>query len=105
MIQKLQQYLDIHLENTPTVPEISDEMGYSPSYLAREFKKQTGMTIQQYLRARRIELARLALRSSGDSVQNIGHRLGFGSQSYFTEQFRKSVGMTPTEYRQRNGLD
>ena len=104
LFQKLFQYLDTHLENTPSMPDIAEEMGYSVSYLAREFKKKTGQTMQQYLRSRRIELAKLALLSSNDSIQNICHRLGFGSQSYFTEQFRKAVGMTPTEYRQRNGI-
>ena len=104
LFQKLFQYLDTHLENTPSIPDIADEMGYSVSYLAREFKKQTGQTMQQYLRQRRIELAKLALLSSNDSIQNICHRLGFSSQSYFTAEFRKAVGMTPTEYRQRNGI-
>ena len=104
LFQKLFQYLDTHLENTPSIPEIAAEMGYSASYLAREFKKQSGQTMQQYLRSRRIELAKLALLSSNDSIQNICHSLGFGSQSYFTAEFRKAVGMTPTEYRQRNGV-
>ncbi len=104
MIQRLRQYLDTHPEQTPVVPELAAELGYSPSHLAREFKKQTGQTIQQYLRSRRIELARLALRSSGESVQSICHRLGFSSQSYFAAEFRKAVGLTPTAYRQRNGL-
>ena len=105
LFQKLFQYLDTHLENTPSIPDIADEMGYSVSYLAREFKKQTGQTMQQYLRQRRIELAKLALLSSNDSIQNICHHLGFSSQSYFTAEFRKAVGMTPTEYRQRNGIE
>ena len=87
------------------MPDIAEEMGYSVSYLAREFKKQTGQTMQQYLRQRRIELAKLALLSSNDSIQNICHSLGFSSQSYFTAEFRKAVGMTPTEYRQRNGIE
>lgn len=104
LLQKLQEYLDTHLENTPSVPEIAAQMGYSPSYLARTFKKQTGQTIQQYLRSRRIELSKLALLSSNDSIQTICYRLGFGSQSYFTEQFRKVVGMSPTKYRQKNGI-
>ena len=104
LMQKLRQYLDTHLENTPSVPEIAEELGYSESYLAREFKKHTGLTIQQYQRARRLELAKLALLSSNDSIQNICRGLGFSSQSYFTAEFRKAVSMTPTEYRQRNGL-
>lgn len=54
LFQKLFQYLDTHLENTPSMPDIAKGMGYSVSYLAREFKKQTGQTMQQYLRSVRI---------------------------------------------------
>lgn len=104
LMQKLREYLDTHLEKAPSVPQIAEELGYSASYLAREFKKQTGLTMQQYQRSRRIELAKLALRSSSNSIQDICQSLGFGSQSYFTEQFRAAVGMTPTEYRRKNGI-
>lgn len=48
--------------------------------------------------------AKDALRLSGESVQAICHRLGFGSQSYFGAQFKKHIGMTPTEYRKRQGI-
>lgn len=103
-VQNLRRYLDSHLERTPTLAELSEAVGFSASYLAREFKRQTGVTIHGYLRARRIELAALALRSGDEPVQNLAHRLGYSSQSYFTEQFKAELGMTPGEYRRRCGL-
>lgn len=98
------QYLDAHPEEKLNVPELAEKMGCSVSCLTRAFKRETGRTLKEYLLERRLALAQDALRSSSESIQNICHRLGFGSQSYFTEQFRKGVGMTPTVFRQRNGL-
>lgn len=97
------QYLDAHPEEKLNVPDLAERMGCSASSLTRAFKRETGRTLKEYLMERRLKLAQDALRSSGDSVQNICHSLGFSSQSYFTAEFRKAVGMTPTEYRQRNG--
>lgn len=98
------QYLDAHPEEKLNVPELAEKIGCSVSSLTRAFKRDTGRTLKEYLLDRRLQLAQDALRSSDDSIQDICHRLGFGSQSYFTEQFRKALGMTPTAYRQRNGL-
>ena len=84
-------------------PELSAQMGYSASRLTKMFKRDTGMTINEYLLSERIAQAKDALRLSGESVQNICHRLGFGSQSYFGKQFKRATGMTPLEYREKQG--
>jgi len=44
-----------------------------------------------------------ALRNTSESIQQISERLGFGSVSYFSAQFRKAVGQTPSDYRNRRG--
>ncbi|MBQ6363305.1 MAG: helix-turn-helix domain-containing protein [Lachnospiraceae bacterium] len=103
LVQNTCQYLLDHLSEPLNVPMLAKEMGYSVSYLARVFRKQTGMTLHEYQRAKRIERAMDALREGTEPVQSICHRLGFGSHSYFTEQFRKHTGMTPNDYRRHNG--
>ena len=50
-----------------------------------------------------MERAKLALRNTSESIQQISERLGFGSVSYFSAQFRKAVGQTPSDYRNRRG--
>ena len=103
LVQNTCQYLQEHLSETLNVPLLAKQMGYSVSYLARTFRQQTGMTLHEYQRTKRMEQAMAALRAGDEPVQSICHRLGFGSHSYFTEQFRKHTGMTPNDYRRHNG--
>ena len=104
MVQGACQYLESHTGEKLSVPALAEKMGYSVSYLTREFKQQTGMTVNEYLLSQRIRLAKEALRGSQESIQSISHRLGFGSHSYFTAQFKAATGMTPVEYRLKNGV-
>lgn len=94
-------YMDFHLEENVTIALLARETGYSDYYLSKKFKKETGLSVKDYLLQKRIERAKFFLSKTSQSVQEIGERLQFCSQSYFTESFRKEVGMTPTEYRAR----
>lgn len=102
-IENCCHYLQLHCAEPIRIPALAQKMGYSPSHLTRLFKRETGMTILDYVRCARMEQAKDALRLSGESVQSICHRLGFGSQSYFGKQFREATGMSPTEYREKHG--
>ena len=104
LVQSACYYLDSHLGEKISVPALAEKMGYSATYLTRVFKRQTGMTVNEYVRAQRIRQAKEALREGQESVQSISHRLGFGSHSYFTAQFKEATGMTPIEYRLKNGV-
>ena len=95
------EYIDFHLEEDINISVIARETGYSDYYLSKKFKKETGFSIKDYIRSKRMERAKFLLDKTKESVQEIGERLQFCSQSYFTETFRKEIGMTPTEYRTR----
>lgn len=97
-------YLQVHLTEKISIPELAARLNYSSSYLAKIFKREMGMTIHQYIMSLKIQQAQDALRLGRASVQDICSHLGFGSQSYFGEQFKKATGMTPLEYRQKQGI-
>lgn len=104
MVQSACQYLENHIGEKLSVPALAEKMGYSVTYLTRVFKRQTGMTVNEYLLSQRIRQAKEALRGSREPIQSISQSLGFGSHSYFTAQFKAAVGMTPVEYRLKNGV-
>ena len=93
------EYIEMHLEDKLSLSILAKRTGYSANYLTRKFKQETGLTPIVYIRKQRIERAALLLRTTQDDVQSIGERLGFCSQSYFAEHFRKQFGLPPTEYR------
>ena len=101
-IKKCCDYIQMNIEKKITVSELAKACGYSETHLSRRFKQETGMTISAYILKEKIACAKSYLSSSSKPVQEIAARLGFESQSYFGEQFRKQEGMTPGQYRQRH---
>ena len=83
------------------IAALAESVGYNKNYLSTKFSREVGVSLSDYLARLRVERAKLALRNTSESIQQISERLGFGSVSYFSAQFRKAVGQTPTDYRNR----
>jgi AraC-like DNA-binding protein len=71
----------------------------SPAHFSREFRRAFGEPPHQYLLTRRMERAAALLRSTDRSVADICFLVGLTSVGSFTTSFRKTYGMSPTEYR------
>lgn len=71
----------------------------SPTYLASLFKKEAGITINQFITEKRMQLASNLLINSGMQIQEIALYLGYQDTSYFSRVFRKEMRMSPQEYR------
>ncbi len=71
-------------------------------HFARAFKKTFGMPPHQFILHSRIEAAKVALVKDDIGLADLARSLGFGSQSRFSEVFRKSTGLSPAQYRRRN---
>ncbi len=99
VIQKAIHYIHIHLHEKITLENVSDYIGLSPCYLSRLFKKETGLSMVDYIQKERVESARNMLIYSEYSVSAISEYLHFSTQSYFIKIFRKYMGMTPAKYR------
>lgn len=74
----------------------------SQTALINDFKKLTGYTIVQYRNIKRMEYVADSLVKSNYSVTAIANTLNISSLGYFSQQFKKQFGMTPTEYQQQH---
>ncbi len=90
-----------HYDEPIEVARLADLSHLSVSQFDRRFKRLYQMTPTQYVVRVRINAACQALTTSDRSVAEIAQACGFYDQSYFTKQFRKQLGQTPTEYRAR----
>lgn len=95
-------YIYDHLHTRITVETLSKKAGLNPSYLSRLFKKETGITISNYIQNKKIETAKNMLIYSDYTLSQISSTLAFPTQSYFTEIFHKKTGFTPSKYRALN---
>jgi AraC family transcriptional regulator len=96
-----QMLRDDHLPRS--LSALSAAVGRHPAHVAREFRAHYGCTVGAFVRARRIDTAREALRRSDRSIAEIALDAGFYDQSHFTNTFRRLLGTTPERYRARNG--
>ena len=72
----------------------------SPYHFARQFKAATGLPPHQYVLARRVERAKQLLQGGGDfSLAQVAARAGFSDQSQFSQHFKRTVGVTPGQFR------
>ncbi len=92
-------YIHEHVTEPLKVADIAAFSGFSPNYIARIFKKETGQSIRDYIRTARINEAKTLLHYSSLSLAEISQQLAFSSQSFFTATFHQMTGMTPLEYR------
>ena len=81
------------------IEDIAKECFISRSYLARQFKKEVGMTIKQYILMQLINSAQWQLCHTDTSVEKISRDLGFCNQFYFSECFKKHFRVSPLQYR------
>ena len=78
---------------------LAQRLSVSNVYLSSTFKKETGMTITEYIRKRRLNYATYLLKNTSIQVQTVAMHCGIVDVQYFTKLFKKEMGMTPSEYR------
>ncbi len=98
-IIRVQKYIITNLTEDLTLEQLASVAETSPQHLSRLFKKECGMTITDYIRKQKIGEAKWMLQSSDNPIYEIAEALGFSSQNYFCNVFRKETGMTPSEFK------
>ena len=94
-------YIKANFLRSLTLDDIAREVGLNKCYLARTFKKATGMTLIAYRNMVRCECAQKMLVKGNCSISEVGHRCGFENDSYFSKTFKSVVGMLPSEFQKR----
>ncbi len=97
---QIKDYLDSNYADHITLDTLTELTHMNKYYMAHSFSKHTGQSPIQYLNNRRMEAACTLLKDTDYSISSISSTVGFSSQSYFTQAFRKKYGMTPIRYRQ-----
>lgn len=92
-------YIYYNLHKTITVDDLAFYVKLNPSYLSILFKKETGESISEFIRKKRIDAAKNMLVLSDYSLNEISEFLAFSSYSHFSSIFQKYTNMTPKEYQ------
>ena len=98
-------YIYVHIMDRITIQELASAISISPAHLSRIFKQETGISVSEYIRQRKIDMAKNLLRFSDYDFADIAAMLSYSSQSHFIQHFRTQMGMTPKAYRDRNYMN
>ncbi len=101
-IARIKEYvLAHHADPDLLVETIALDVGLSESYLCTLFKQACGVTVKDHVTRVRIERAKELLRASVDKLHAVALQVGFRDANYFSTVFKREVGLTPREYRER----
>ena len=99
VVQRSVVMIDSDLSAHLTLGVLAEAQSVSPGYLSAVFKRDTGMTVSEFVRTRRVEYASHLLATTELQVQTVAQHCGIIDVQYFTKIFKRHTGMTPLEYR------
>lgn len=99
LVSKIIQHIVENPGDKVLFSQVAKSFKISHRQLDRRFKDATGLTPQQFLNRKRIEIACKILREERTQLLDIAIDLGYSDQSAFTAQFRQCMGITPAKYR------
>lgn len=99
IVNQVLQHIDKHYAEELSLKLLGAHYHLHPVYLGQLFHKETGETFAEYINKYRIERAKEQLRNSNLKVHEIARNVGYWETGYFYKQFRKYVGISPTDFK------
>lgn len=100
-VEEAVDYIRKNYASRITINSCAEAISLSEGYLSRLFRKETGYTFNAYLAAYRIHVAMRLLRDHHMKVYEVAPQVGYTDTAYFSTQFKKAVGISPSEYQDR----
>ena len=97
-VQRMQEYIEAHLDEEITLAQLAAVSLYSPWYSYRLFREHTGLTVADYIRRLRLSRSAMRLKEGNIRITDAAMQLGFGSVDGYTRAFRREFGCNPMEY-------
>lgn len=97
------KYIKVHLRENPSLKETAKGIHVSPSYLSKIFINQLHTSFSDFVLNEKVQYAQKLLVNSKMSMTQIAMESGFSSNAYFSDCFKRSMGISPTQFRKENG--
>lgn len=102
VIESVRTYIMNNFSRQLTLDDLAGYVKLSPAYLAFIFKEVTGFTVMDYLTRTRIDAAKKYLHQVDLNISEVAVKVGYDDPNYFSNVFRKIVGVPPSKYRACN---
>ena len=101
LIADAKKILVDNIQSNITIPELSRRVGVNTTKLKQGFKKVYGCTINEYVRNKKLSLAKELVLEGSLSVKQIAEKVGYRNYAYFASRFKERYGALPSEYMRR----
>lgn len=98
-VSRIKEYIDTNYFENITLDSLANQTNLNKFYISHLFKDALGISPINYLNSKRLSVCKTLLKTSSLSISEISETVGFSSQSYFTQTFKKFTNMTPNQYR------
>ncbi|MGN1006440.1 MAG: helix-turn-helix domain-containing protein, partial [Aristaeellaceae bacterium] len=98
-ITGITRYLQEHLAEEISLSVLAENFHLNPQYISQLFKSEIGVNFLAYLTNIRMEKAKKLLLATSLSIAEVAEQSGYGDYRVFTKVFKKSEGITPSQYR------
>lgn len=95
----IKKYIKDNYKRDISAGDVAGILGYSDVYFSKIFKQLFDDTFINYLTKVRIDKAKVLLKDVSFNIKEVGASVGYTDSNYFTKVFKRSVGMSPSEYR------
>lgn len=102
IVDRVEAFLIENVSNNPSISDIARSLNISTYYLMHTFKKQTGITVGDLKTSLQLSKAKVLLREKQKSITEISSLCGFENSDYFSRVFKKEMGISPTQYREKS---
>jgi AraC-like DNA-binding protein len=101
-IRKAINYITLNFDSHLSLNDVATNIDVNPSHLSRQFKKETKLTITDFINRKRVEEAKLLISQKSYSITEISLMVGFENHNYFSSVFKKFTSLTPSEYLKKS---
>lgn len=101
-VEQAIRFIEAHYREDINISTVANDLEISEGYLSRVFKKETDYTFTNYLTLYRMKVATKLLSDCRVKVYEVADQVGYSDTAYFSAQFKKLLGVSPSEYQDQN---
>lgn len=99
LVNQALKFIDAYQDSSVTLVSVAERLQIHPSYLSKIFKQETDESFSEHLIKNKMNSAKQLLKTTNKKVYEIANSVGYKDVAHFTKLFKKSFGVSPTEYR------
>lgn len=100
LVARIKSYVEVNYAQRLTLEELAATIGYTPAYLGKLFRSQTGMGFADYLGSIRLDRAKEMLQT-GANVHEVAEQVGYRDIDYFNRKFKQRFGANPSSFKKK----